>query len=366
MRGRLRKYLWVALILLLTLSALTVTSFADSREEAKVKTDEVLSDFFEIVPDNLLDKAEAGASALSIDAILADVISAVRAGGASAGSFLFLLLGISLLLGVSGVALLDTGGTALGGITVVASVGLLAALLPLVTEISEAFSAIGAFFSSLIPILASLIALSGGGATAAAASSGMLLTLRVFGGICSALLPLSSAIFVGAAVSSIAKDGFDTTLGAPRRWFVKGTGLLTALLGGFVAMQTSIASATDSAAMRAAKYAATGTIPVVGQAVSGALATLSGGLSYAGGVLGGGAVAVIVSLTVAPLVKLLLYRLCFFLSGLLLDVFPSGAGGKCISAMASALDGLIAVYSLGALIFIFEVVLAVRCSAHLI
>jgi hypothetical protein len=51
---------------------------------------------------------------------------------------------------------------------------------------------------------------------------------------------------------------------------------------------------------------------------------------------------------------------------LLLDVFPSGAGGKCISAMASALDGLIAVYSLGALIFIFEVVLAVRCSAHLI
>lgn len=121
-------------------------------------------------------------------------------------------------------------------------------------------------------------------------------------------------------------------------------------------MQSTVAAGTDSVAIRSARYAVSSAIPIVGSAVSGAFGIMAGGVTYARGVVGGGAIAVVLSLVLAPLVTLLAYRLCLrvgvgFCSWCSLD----GCEGV-FTAFSGALDTLVAVYSLTSVVYIVELV----------
>ena len=126
-----------------------------------------------------------------------------------------------------------------------------------------------------------------------------------------------------------------------------------------------IASSADSAAMRAAKYTA-GLIPVVGGTVSGALSTLAAGLSYAKGIIGIGAIAVILGMALSPLILLLLYRLALSISLTLSELLGAAVMAKALSAFRFSLDSLIAVYALSAVIYIFEILLFVKIGVAML
>ena len=136
--------------------------------------------------------------------------------------------------------------------------------------------------------------------------------------------------------------------------------MFTALLTAAYSLQTIISSAADSAAMRAAKYAASGMIPVVGGAVSGALSTLTSGLSYVKSVIGAGAVVSVVSIVLSPLVIMLLYRAALSLSSSICSLFSSDVAVKILHAYRAALDSLIAVYALSSCVIIFEIILFMK------
>ena len=72
--------------------------------------------------------------------------------------------------------------------------------------------------------------------------------------------------------------------------FTWGIGVTTAILLGATSLQSIVASASDGAYLRAAKYAASSAIPIVGSAVSSVLGTLAGGFSYAKGAIGAASV----------------------------------------------------------------------------
>ena len=63
-----------------------------------------------------------------------------------------------------------------------------------------------------------------------------------------------------------------------------------------------------------------------------------------------------VSLVIAPLVTLLLYRLSLKLGGLFSSVIASDGASSVISSFVGAIDVLIATYSLTALVYIVELV----------
>ena len=145
-----------------------------------------------------------------------------------------------------------------------------------------------------------------------------------------------------------------------RNLFMWIFGIATALIMGFLSLQTLISTASDSAAMRTAKYVASGYLPLVGGTVSASLSTLAAGLSYAKGVVGASAIIVLVMLFMSPLLLAFSYRISLSLASGFAGLLGISSAEKSFSSFRSAFDILIALYSLSCILYIFEIVLFIK------
>lgn len=323
--------------------------------------DGIWQDYLGTLPDGVTapkDKSEL-IEASGIKALLAKILSAVGEKSGDALSFLTMLMGIAALCAVAELSpSLDGkfGQAVSAGLSAITALLIFGKISPVCFSVKESLESMTAFFSGILPVLTGILATGGSVNSAAVQALNMNLTLGAVSFVCTeALMPLVFALFAlalaagadGGAVSSVAK-------------LIKGIfgwvlGIGTAVVIGAVSMQSVIAGAADSAYLRAAKYAASDMIPIVGSTVSGALSTLAGGLSYVKSAVGISAVLVIVTLSLTPLVTLLLYRVAFSVGISVLEFTGAGNGAKCFCAFRSALDALIAVYSLAAVVYIAEI-----------
>ena len=90
------------------------------------------------------------------------------------------------------------------------------------------------------------------------------------------------------------------------------------------------------------------------------MSTLSGGLSYASGVIGGGAVGAILTVALTPFITLLSIRFCFFIAGSLCEVMGCRVTAGFISGFSKAYDTLVAVYTFSVIIYIYEIILFLK------
>ena len=315
--------------------------------------------FASILPDGYSGLADASSlSSLGPDALLGMILGTLSERRGEVVSFFLLLFGFGILLSLCETLLGSMRGVASGGVSAAVSFGIFAAVYPLALDVSEALLGMGEFFSALVPILSSFLALGGSAGTAASASVGLGVSAWLTGLVSEKLLlPIITAIFASAAVSSSLGGASLRISGVLRRSFSRAIGVVGAITAALFALQTYVTVAADSVSMRAAKYAAGGMIPVVGGTVSGAVSTLAGGLSSLGSIIGASSVAVILIVALSPLVLLLLYRLAFSLCALFCEA--SGGTPGCISAFASAFDALISVYVMTTIIYIFEIIILI-------
>ena len=352
-----------ALVVLLTVLFITATPVVSRAEEndttaAERRVDEALGDFFDSIPDEFggVEDAEDVSEMLGIKRILSGILSVLKESSGELSVLLLSLLGTSLIS-----ALASLGGTELSlfasrGVGGVSAALLFDRLLFLVRESLGALSELNTFFGAVIPVSLAINSLGASPTTASTQAVGMGITLSAYSFVAEKMLGgIVGAIFITSALSSV--DPILSRLSrSVKNIFLTLLGVLTILLSATFSLQSTISSSQDSVAMRSAKYAVSGTIPIVGNAVSGALGLVTGGVAYARSIVGGGAVAVVLSMVIAPLVTLFAYRLCLklgvgFCSWCSLD----GCGGV-ISSFLGALDTLIAVYALTAIIYIAELI----------
>ena len=330
----------------------------------KNTAEDLLDRFEEVLPSGMGDLASAeGISALGIDKLISEILSLISGGIGSVAPVFLLALGGGMLAALGSLVGTKMSGRAASMISVILSLSLLAVLYPSISAALGALGELSGFFGSLMPVVSAIPILGGGVSTGATASMGMQLTLWIMGGVCGSVLPAVIASMLAA--SALGDIGGVGELGrGVKSVFTKVIGISTAVLAGITALQTFISVCADSATMRLAKYAASDMIPVVGGAVSGALATLAGGLSYAGGIIGAGSVAAILSIALSPLVMLLLYKLALEAAQ---TVCSSVSGSvSCISGLSGVLDALISVYVMTIIIYIFDIITIVSGGVGII
>lgn len=335
--------------------------------ESKMPND-FLDDFYELVGGESTSTDEL-ISSVGFDALLRELFAAFSGHGGEVASFLLLLLGLGLAL-----ALCEVFGELSGEFSALirSSVSVVAALLsfsrlyPLVSATAEALGELSSFFSALVPIVTGLTLCGGGASTAATQAVNMNVTLWLLGKMSSELLmPLVSVGFALSLVAPSASNGTATFARGVRSVFAWCLGLLSAVLLAAVSLQSFLASSADSAALRAAKYAVSGAIPIVGSTVSSTLATLGGAVSYASATVGVGAVSVVIATAASPLVLLLLYRLCLSAATSFLGFVAPRAALGSFEALRSALDALISVYVVSVLIYVIELIVFMKSGVVL-
>lgn len=328
---------------------------------AMEEADEHIENFESILPEGLEGAAsepDALDSYIGPGALLSHIVSAFSDEAPRVALFFLLLLGGIAILSLSesfGGRLSEPAGA---GISLIISASITAYSIGIFKEVSLALTKISDFFALLSPVMVGVHASSGAVHTAASAAMGMNLTLAI---ITDMLVPFFTQLAAfGLAVATLSALGDDAVMpisSGVKSFFFWAIGLASACLMGAMALQSFVSAARDSAAMRAAKYAASSLIPVVGGTVSASMATLWTGISYAKSIIGAGAVAVIISIFLSPLIMLLLYRTALSLAAGVAAAIGISRAERTLGVFRVAYDIYIAVFALASIIYIFEIAL---------
>lgn len=331
---------------------------ADKTETADTSVDGILEDFGDTLPqgmENLTDISSVSDS-LGVKRILSSVFSSLEKEGGELFGFVLTLLGIALLSSLCAVGNSEIAPASSRAVGIISSAMLFERLYFIFSCATESLKEIGEFFAAVIPITVAVNSLGVSPTLASTQALGMGLTLGAYSFVGGALLTaVVGAIFVSAAVSSI-DPIFSRIAKGVKATFLSLVGIFTALVGATFSLQSTVSVSADSALMRSARYALSGTVPIVGAAVSGALGLVTGGAAYARGIVGGGAIAAVIALVISPLVTLFSYRICLKMGVFFSSFISSGGCAEVMSAFLGALDSLIAVYCLTAVIYIVELV----------
>lgn len=350
-----------AFVLFMLLFSLTGINASASAEE------EAWEDFSTLVGEDDSFTADELCDRVGVEALLSEIMTALSAGKGRLASFFSLILLSCVLISIcESSAFLENlkyHGHILAAVITLSSVAIFSALYPVLSDVREGLESIGSFFGALIPIMTGISFAAGSTATASTVALNMNITLScVMGVALKLLLPLAVVSF-----SLTLADGFSLGATGSLVRCIKGIfswvlGILTAIIIGGVSMQSIISSATDSAAIRAARTCAADIIPVVGSTVSTSLSTLIGGLSYVKDAVGIGSVVFIVGIATAPLVILLLYRLILSFGISFMDFIGATGGSRTFSAFRGALDSLIAVFTVSTIVYIIEIIVFMKCG----
>ena len=366
-----KKILVVFILVIFGFLFFSITAFAycgeDKTEECGEDTSsDIIKDFSEVIPE------ESGISieendlleSVGFDAIFRGIVNSLAGEKSRIISFFLTVIGFAVLSVVCDLVSLSGEGaqrSASVGLFVIMSVTVYPTVYSVFESVRESLESVTSFFGAALPIMTAINAASGAVKTAGVQAMNMNIVLGIVGAIAAKLLlPLSFAMLALALVSSFGDAGTASVAKGIKSLFTFGLGIVTAVSSAAIALQTVIASASDSAALRAARYAAGGLIPVVGSSVSSALSTLAGGLAYAKSTVGAATIAVIALLALAPLISLLIYRMIFSIAVSFLEYTGNSCGVRCFSSYKTAFDTVISVYVMSTLVCIIQVIVFIK------
>ncbi len=335
-------------------------------DAAAEELDRIFEEFSKLLPSGIED-AE-GALGEDMPEYVFDMIGALIGEGASrASSFLLMLIGMSLIFALAELSSLesaDTGSAVKSGVSICLTVPVLSFSRELIAYVGEGIASGSAFFSGAVPLLSSVLAMGGGTASAGAAAMGMSLSLSFVSGILSsALFPICTLIFCISMISAYDSSGGAARVGrSVRNLFSFIMGAVTVVLLGTVALQSVIASSRDSVALRGARYAISGMVPVVGGTLSGALSALISGSQIMSSSMGVLSVIALVACMGAPLITLLIYRLCTELCVTFCELCGASQGKAFLESFRNAEDALLSVLGSSVVIYVFQIIIFMKAS----
>ncbi len=207
------------------------------------------------------------------------------------------------------------------------------------------------FMLSFVPVYMGIVSISGAPAHAAS-SSAMLLFSAEF--ISSAVAFLQSAVLgaylalsISSSVSPIMnKSGLAEAFKKTGIWVMS---LCSTVFLGLLGAKSAVNSAADGVAVRTAKYILGTCVPVAGQALSGAVNTVSASLSVIKTSVGIYGIVALVLMLLPVLFELLIWRLVLLLTGGICSLFSVDETSKLLKALDGVLALLIgAVLTVGA------------------
>ena len=299
-------------------------------------------------------------------ALLGEIAKRISGEEGAIAAFFSTLLGVIALSSFAALCPERVRSVTETGVGLIVSVTVGGMLVSLFLKTQESLSSANGFFSSMIPILSSITLAAGGVKSASALAAGMNTALSlVGGGFVASLSAVSGFSFAMGISGSVGGEGAASVGRSVKSLFMWIFGIATALIMGTLSLQTLVSGASDSAAMRSAKYMASGSIPIVGGTVSASLSTLWSGLSFAKGIIGGTSIFVLLVMFLSPLLLLLIYRLMLSVAIGIADFLRLGAPYRSFCAFRSSFDLIIAVYSLSAVLYIFEIILFIKGGVNL-
>lgn len=236
-----------------------------------------------------------------------------------------------------------------------------------VSSVVDCLSSLSRILGAFLPVMTALSLSGGGVGAAAAAGTGISAILSLVGLFFCRVLPAVAGCCFGLSLVGTLGDGelkLDGISSNLRGFFLFAAGILSTLFTASLSLQTGLAAAGDGVALKTAKTALSGMIPIVGGTVSGTLSTISGSLSLVRRSVGAGAVYALLLFVLPTLVRLLLFRFSYSLSAAVARIFSLSSTERLLGEFRAVSDLLLAALAMGSAILFIATGVLVRCAPN--
>ena len=219
--------------------------------------------------------------------------------------------------------------------------------------------------NSMVPIMGTLYAMGGNVAQAAVNNSAMLIFLTVCETLCNRMVMPVTVLCLGFALASAFSSQVDLKgiSAFVKKSYTVIISFAMMLLMTVLATQSTLASASDSIAARAAKFVAGNFIPVVGGSVGESLKTVAGSIKYLRSTVGIAGIVIIVLLILPTLIYVITTRLAIMLSGTAARMLGCREEASLLGELTSIYGYFLAVICACSVMFIFALTLLAHTSA---
>lgn len=209
--------------------------------------------------------------------------------------------------------------------------------------------------NAMIPVTVAVGTVGGNASASVVSGSAMLLGLSAVEMLAKEwLYPILQLCFGLSVASGLgAVPGLNGISKAVRGTFTWVLGLTTALISAVMTFQTSIAARADSLSMRALKFAASKTVPVVGSLASDAVSAVAESLALVKATVGWGGVIIIAVLTLPVVINVIFTRMSVIIAAVAADVLGLEREKRILEEIAGVLGSLAAICVIAALMFVY-------------
>lgn len=210
-----------------------------------------------------------------------------------------------------------------------------------VDKILNSLDAVNSFMLSYIPVYASIIATSGSPSAASSYYITLFSVSEVITYIADKIfMPLISIVFAVSIVAAINPQLSLSSVSSNIKSLVQLLlGVLMTIFVGVLSMQSVIGISSDSVGAKAAKFAVSTFVPVVGGAVSDAYQTVKGSLGVIRSGVGGFGMIIILFIVIRPVIFTVIVRLVTMLGGIIADIM----GEKELSSLLKSTSAVISI-----------------------
>jgi stage III sporulation protein AE len=195
------------------------------------------------------------------------------------------------------------------------------------------------FMTALIPVLMMLLASVGGFTEAAVMDPIIIATININVKIyVNIIIPLIFIGFVLQFVNNISSEfKIDKLTKLLNQVAVWTQGLVVTVFIGIVTIRGITSKTIDQVAVKTAKYAVDNFIPVVGKALSDAIASVAGYSLLLKNALSGLGLLIIIIITIFPIIKILLMSFMYKLTAALIEPISDSKIVNCLSSVGTSL-----------------------------
>ena len=232
-------------------------------------------------------------------------------------------------------------------------------------ELETFFHTVKVLCTGFLPLMGTLYAMGGNLRSAAINHTSLSFFLSIVETLCAGtVLPIAGICLAFALLDAITgRANLRGLAGVIKRTY---TLMLSFLMGIFcfvLGTQSTLAKASDTLALRTARFAAGSFLPLVGGTVSETLRTVAGSVTYLRGVAGTGAILVLFFAFLPTFLSVLLTRIALLLGTSVAGLLSCESEGKLLAELASVYGYFLAIIAVLFIAIVFSLTLFAQCAA---
>ncbi|MCL2108459.1 MAG: stage III sporulation protein AE [Oscillospiraceae bacterium] len=367
--------------LLLTLTTLTIPATAESENLQEAPDDFGQNQLVEALPDDVRDMLQEheitpdnggslGISPLSVlqglwELFAAEVTRPLKMLAALTGVILLSAIAESLGadMNASGSGTSKTVSDTFGIIGILAGAGMMLVYISdIVARSLETLRSGSVFLLTFVPVFAGIMAVCGQLTTASVFSGSLIIAGQVFIYISTMFLaPLVSCILGISTAGAVNPDlNIERLSEVVKKIVIWLLGILITIFIGLMSLQSFVSTAADTVALRAMKFTVSNSVPIVGSAVSDALATVRGSLGLLRGSVGTFGIIAGLMVILPAMMSVICHKFALQIAAAVCEIF----GVKRLSGLLKSGENVMSI--IFAMLFCFALILVVSVALMLI